>query len=272
MKDDFSSRKAVHPDSAMIAIASPYIRRMLLLCALISCLAAPPRADAFTVPERLQYDLSWGVIKTGEAVLEVRRNGSGVQLISRAASAGWVSVFYKVEDLVVSTLKKGVLGGAFEDLVGLPYHYRITLREGKHRRDKELIISQEARRVTYINHLEKERKEYSTTGGPVLDPLSSFYYVRTLPLEVGKSVYINVVDGKKTYKAEVQVLRKEVVETPRGPVSTILIKPVIKSEGIFSRRGDILIWLTDDQKRVPVMLKTKVAVGSVKAMLVGGTY
>jgi hypothetical protein len=46
----------------------------------------------------------------------------------------------------------------------------------------------------------------------------------------------------------------------------------MKSEGIFYRKGEIYIWLTDDEKRVPVMLKTKVKIGSVNASLVGGSY
>lgn len=228
-------------------------------------------SHALTVPEVLRYDLTWGGIKAGEAVLEIKNSGTTLQFISKASSAGWVSLFYKVDDLVVSTLTQGPSAGIFKHFVGVPYNYRIRLREGRYRRDKELIIDQSAKKVTYINHLDKEKRQYSLKG-QVLDPLSSFYYIRTLPLEVGKPVYIDVVDSKKIYKTEIQVLRKEVVETPAGAVNTILIKPLIKSEGTFSRRGDILIWLTDDKRRIPVMLKTKVAVGSVKAVLISGHY
>jgi hypothetical protein len=46
----------------------------------------------------------------------------------------------------------------------------------------------------------------------------------------------------------------------------------MKSEGIFYKKGDILIWLTDDEKRIPVLLKTKVVVGSITATLIGGQY
>jgi len=45
-------------------------------------------------------------------------------------------------------------------------------------------------------------------------------------------------------------------------VDTIVVKPLMKSEGIFNRKGDMFIWLTDDQKRTPVRMQTKVAVGS----------
>jgi hypothetical protein len=46
----------------------------------------------------------------------------------------------------------------------------------------------------------------------------------------------------------------------------------MKSEGIFNRKGEMLIWLTDDQKRIPVKMQTKVAVGAITATLVGGSY
>lgn len=221
-------------------------------------------AFAFDIPERLQYDLTWAGIKTGESVLEAKDNGANIQFISKADSAKWVSIFYKVEDTVVSTLKKE----RFQNFVGIPQNYRIKLREGKYRRDKEIVFDHAAKKAKYINHLNNETASFDINDS-TLDPLSCFYYVRRLPLEVGKSVFIEVFDSKKLYKVEILVLNKEIVETPAGTFKTILIKPIIKSEGIFYRKGDILIWLTDDEKRTPVLLKTKVQFGSVKAVLVG---
>ncbi len=48
-----------------------------------------------------------------------------------------------------------------------------------------------------------------------------------------------------------------------GEVGTVIVKPALKSEGLFQSNGDILIWLTDDEKRIPVKVETKVPVGSV---------
>jgi len=229
-------------------------------------------AFAFDIPERLQYDLTWAGIKTGESVLEAKDNGSHIQFISKANSAKWVSIFYTVEDMVVSTLKKQTAEDRAQktdkNFMWTPQNYRIKLREGKYRRDKEIVFDHAAKRAKYINHLNNETTSYDITDS-TLDPLSCLYYVRQLPLEVGKSLFIEVLDSKKLYKVEVQVLNKETVETPLGTFKTILIKPLIKSEGIFYRKGDILIWLTDDEKRTPVLLKTKVQLGSVKAVLVG---
>lgn len=220
---------------------------------------------AFDIPEKLHYDLTWAGIKAGEAVLEAKDNGANIQFISKAQSAKWVSIFYTVEDTVISTLKKE----PYQNFVGISQNYRIKLREGKYRRDKEVIFDHAAKKATYINHLSNETLTFDINDS-TLDPLSCFYYVRRLPLEIGKSVFIDVFDNKKQYTVEIQVLNKETIETPLGVFKTILIKPIIKSEGIFYRKGDILIWLTDDEKKTPVLLKTKVPVGSVKAVLVGG--
>src|SRR5208337_630757 len=232
----------------------------------LSALFSP--ANSFSIPEKLHYDLTWGVIKTGEAELEVRQTGDEIQLISKANSSALASLFYRVEDLVISTVKKGENKGYYEGFIGVPHNYRIIIREGRQQRDKEFIMDHTSKKVTYINYLAKEKKEFGINES-TLDPLSSFYYARTLPLEVGKSVFIDVFDSKKLYKAEIQVLKREVIETSAGTFKTLLIKPIVRSEGIFFRKGDILIWLTDDSRKIPVMLKTNVGIGTVKAILVG---
>ncbi len=239
----------------------------VLLFSQLSALFSP--ANSFSIPEKLHYDLTWGGIKTGEAELEVRESGDVIQLISKANSSALASLFYRVDDLVVSTIKKGENKGYCYGFIGVPYDYRIKIREGRQQRDKEFVMKHSANKVTYINYLAKEKKEFGINNS-TLDPLSSFYYVRTLPLEVGKSVFIDVFDSKKLYRAEVQVLKREVIETSAGTFKTVLIKPIVRSEGIFFRKGDILIWLTDDNRKVPVMLKTKVGLGTMKAVLVGG--
>ncbi|MBI4823608.1 MAG: DUF3108 domain-containing protein [Nitrospirae bacterium] len=220
-------------------------------------------ASAFSIPERLQYDLKWTGIKAGTAVLEIKKeDGNTISIISQATSAGWVSVFYRVQDRTESKVSAGSI---------MPLRYCIKLKEGKHRRDKEVIFDHKGGKVTYIDHLSGEKKEFNISG-KVFDPLSGFFYLRQLPLEVGKSVYLPIFDSKKLWDVEVSVLRKEKIKTSLGTFDTIVIMPLMKSEGIFSREGDILIWLTDDEKRIPIRLKSKVKIGSITAELVEGKY
>ena len=104
------------------------------------------------------------------------------------------------------------------------------------------------------------------------DTLSSFYYYRSVSLQVGTSSFIDIFDGKKLWNTEVQVLRREEIVTPLGKFRTVVIKPLLKSNGIFARTGDIFIWLTDDERRIPVLMKSKVKVGNITATVGGGRY
>ncbi|MBI5188101.1 MAG: DUF3108 domain-containing protein [Nitrospirae bacterium] len=218
------------------------------------------------MPEKLEYDLTWKGIKAGTASLEIINYGNKIKIVSTARSAKWVSVFYTVDDRVESTLIKNE--SAF---IGQPLNYKLKIREGRHRRDKEIIFNHSTGKATYINYLEDERLDFNIPAN-IFDPLSSFYYLRTLDLEIGQSVFIDVFDSKKVWNVEIQILKKERLELPTGVFDTILVKPLMKSEGIFNRKGDILIWLTDDKRHIPVRMQTKVVVGSVVATLVGGDY
>lgn len=222
---------------------------------------------SFTIPERLQYDLTWTGIKAGEATLEILEDGDHLLIVSTARSAKWVSVFYKVDDRVESRIRRGDPDSRFLHSL----NYRLKIREGRHRKDKEVVFDATNSKVLYIDYLGNERKEIDVSF-PIFDPLSSFYYLRGFNLEIGKSVYVTIFDSKKVWNVEVQVLRKERIEVPAGEFDTIVIKPLMKSEGIFYRKGDILIWLTDDEKRIPVKLQTKVKIGSINANLSGGNY
>jgi hypothetical protein len=223
---------------------------------------APLPASALVIPEKLTYDLTWTGIKAGTATQEIIDDGNSIRVVSTVRSADWISVFFPVEDKVESSLAK-----AEPPQLGLPDHFRMKVREGSHRRDREIIFDQKNRKAQYIDHIGGGRATIDILQN-TYDPYSSFFYVRTLKLEVGKSVFVNMLDNKKLWTVEVQVVKKEKLHTILGEVNTIQVRPIMKSEGIFERKGSIDIWLTDDDKRIPVRMKTKVKIGSVTATLV----
>ena len=64
------------------------------------------------------------------------------------------------------------------------------------------------------------------------------------------------------------VIRKEKVKfAGKGETEAVVVKPVLKSEGLFQNKGDILVWLTDDENKIPVRVETKVPIGTVTAEL-----
>jgi hypothetical protein len=223
---------------------------------------APLAASALSIPEKLTYDLTWTGIKAGTATQEIIDDGNSIRVVSTVRSAAWITVFFPVEDRVESALAK-----AEPPLLGLPHHFRMKVREGSHRRDREIIFDQKNRKAEYIDHIGGEKVTIEILQD-TYDAYSSFYYLRTLKLEVGKSVFVNMLDNKKLWNVEVQVVKKEKLDTVLGEINTIQVRPIMKSEGIFERKGAIDIWVTDDDRRIPVRMKTKVKIGSVTATLV----
>lgn len=243
------------------------LRWTALLAFFVFLAFLPENASAFKIPEKLIFDLTWTGLKVGTATLEIVNGEGHAKIISTARSDGWLSAFYMVDDRTEVVLKNTQT----MSFIGLPENYRVKLREGSHRRDKEAVFDHAHRQVTFIDHLGNGKKTCKI-GENTLDALSGFYFIRTMKYEVGKSVYVDIFDSNKLWNLEVKVLRKEKIKTKLGEFDTVVIKPLMKSEGIFNRKGDMYIWLTDDLQRIPVKMQSKVAVGSITATLAGGTY
>lgn len=206
--------------------------------------------------EKLFYDIYWLGIYVGKAVLEASNDRDVVKITSRANSASVISTFYTVEDYAESIIIKGRAA-----------HFRIKQREGRYKSDKETIFDAGNRKITYFDYLKSKKNEHSMNG-VVWDVISGFYYLRSQPLVIGKVVYIDVFDSNKLLKTEVNVLRREKISVSgRGEVSTVVVKPDLKSEGLFHKKGEVIIWLTDDEVRIPVKVETRVPIGRVVAEL-----
>ncbi len=237
--------------------------------------AADPPPVPFPVGERLTYSITWFGIAAGTATLEVRDLASvngrpAYRIMTRARSTPFISTFYKVDDWTESLWD----AQSFSSI-----RFTKHLREGRYRHDSEISFDLEAAEAVfrYIDHkavsseadgLEDgarkgglRTEKYPAPPG-VQDELSQLYLFRTRPLQLGRSETVQTFASKKTWEVEVQVLKKERVKTPAGKFDTILVKPLLKFEGIFQRKGEMLIWLTDDAARIPVKMTSKVVIGS----------
>lgn len=216
-----------------------------------------PAKPAETFRERLSYDIYWMGIYVGRAVIEAINENGEVSLASQVHSSPFVSAFYRVEDYAKSTITNGS-----------PSHFSIKQIEGKYRSDKETFFDMSNQKIIFFDYLKDLRKEYDVTEKETWDVISGFYYLRSQPLEVGKRIEINIFDSNKFYTAEVDVLRKETIKLYNAEtVNSVIVKPMLKSEGLFQNKGDILIWLTDDEHKIPVKIETQVPIGKVVAEL-----
>jgi hypothetical protein len=107
------------------------------------------------------------------------------------------------------------------------------------------------------------RKAEATFAGGVQDVLSAIYYLRTQPLEVGKSFDIAVSDSGVVYQVPVQVIEKKRKKTVLGWVEAIRVDPqVFGPDRLLSGDGRFSIWITNDNRRVPVSARIKMRYGT----------
>jgi hypothetical protein len=248
-----------------------------LAVALGALLALGARAGAQTVPadsaavalpdtiapapfgpgERFVFSIDYGPVNAGEASLEVRglveTGGHACYLIeSRASSNRFFSAFYMVRDRVVSHIDVQRLYSRW---------FAKRLREGDYRQNVEISFDQAAGKAHYA-----DGRTFDTMPG-IHDVLSAFYYVRTLPLEPGRTYHVDTHSSRKNYPLEVIVHGRERVKVPAGEFDCLVVEPMIIGDGLFQHEGKLTIWMTDDARRMPVLMKTKVKVGSIDASL-----
>jgi len=250
----------------MVLPFSKWVVRAFLAVLLVTAAWLPPLAEAVTMPEKLVYSLSWMGIPVGTATQEIVEAGCTRKIVSHARSNDWLSSFYPVDDRTESHL--AVTDGPFP---GQSLYYRMLFKEGKRTRDREITFDQTRRIGRFHDRIGGEKVDVPIVEN-TFDIYASFYYVRYQPLEPGKSFMIHVLDGKELRHIEVKVLKRERIKVPAGEFDTIKVKPLVKPEGVFEGKGGAIIWLTDDARRIPVKAETKVRVGSVTAVLTGGSY
>jgi hypothetical protein len=211
---------------------------------------------AFGAGEKLSFDINYGFINAGTASMEVAnlieyQNRPCYQIITRANSNSFFSSFFKVDDRVESIM----------DAIGLfSWRFEKNLREGNYRADQMYEFDQRRHMVYY-------KKDTVETEPYIQDALSALYFVRTQNLVPGKSIFVdNYTDGKK-YALEVRVVKKERIKVPAGTFDCVVVEPLLQSVGVFKHEGKLTVWLTDDKLKMPVLMKSKVLVGSISAEL-----
>jgi hypothetical protein len=100
-----------------------------------------------------------------------------------------------------------------------------------------------------------------------LDDVSFLFWSRTLPLEVGKTYTFDRYYKDEGNPVVLKVLRREVVTVPAGTFNTIVVKPLIRTSGLFSEGGEAEVYYSDDWRRLIVLVKTKVTFGSMQLQL-----
>lgn len=215
--------------------------------------------SAFGVGERLVFNVGYSFIKAGEAVMAVPKLDTlfgrrCFKILFTVNSTPAFSRFYKVEDRYET----------FLDTAGLfPWKFTQKIREGKYSRDFSAVFDQ-------WNHVARTSEGVHRIPPYVHDIVSAFYFARTLDYsrsQPGDKVYLQNFYKDSTYSLAVKYLGRQQIEVDAGTFNCVMIEPLIKEGGLFKSEGQVIVWLTDDDRKIPVKVSTKVLIGSIDAEL-----
>lgn len=217
---------------------------------------------AFKTGEKLTYRVHYGFIDAGEATIEVKSssrtyNGRPVHhLYGEGKTISAFHWFYKVHDVYESYID---VAGVF------PWEFVRDVNEGGFKIKQNYRFYQDKRAVqTQNNHV------FSMPSG-VQDMLSAFYYARTMDFskaQVGDIFSVKSFVDDENFELRVKYLGKEVIKTRMGKFRCMKFVPYIQEGRVFNEEEDLMIWITDDGNKIPIMAQANILVGSIKMQVV----
>ncbi|MBC8646826.1 MAG: DUF3108 domain-containing protein [Thermoanaerobaculia bacterium] len=214
--------------------------------------AQAPAAPPVFVEETLKFTMTIMGITGGELTLSARHaelDGKPVYKFELSAiSNEMLSKIFLVRDYIASWVDPQT----FRSL-----RYEKHTVEGKRVRDRRIDFF-------YGEGVARRRDDGKVIPitDPTFDELSSVYYIRRLDLSATTPVSINVL-SKKVVSVRVDVQARETVTTPAGTFRTIRVEPKSTESGLIGKGKNLVLWVTDDERKMPVQIRSKLKVGTL---------
>ncbi|MFN5785652.1 MAG: DUF3108 domain-containing protein [Flavobacteriia bacterium] len=217
---------------------------------------------AFQTGEKLRYRVTYGFMDAGEAIMEVKsttKKGAGRELmhcVGTGRTLGGFNAFYRVVDKYESYLdKKGVF----------PWYFVRRVDEGGYKINQDYTFKHDKYKVD-----NGKGKEFKVPLA-IQDMVSSFYYARTLnfkDMKKGKTFEFKCFMDDEIYNLKIKYVGDEVITIRKGKFNCHKFVPVVQTGRYFKSEEDVNFWVTNDDNKIPVMVKAKIPVGVVKMHLV----
>jgi hypothetical protein len=212
--------------------------------------------NAFQAGESLQYKVKFGFITAGSASFQIpeiinHKNRPSYRIVVKMETNGTFSTVFKVRDWVTT----------YVDVNGLfPWYFERRIHEGSYRRHD---------RIDFDHYHKKAftRKDTLDIDPYTQDTISIIYYTRVLPLSVGDKIDITNYSPNKVYHLRLEIDRREKIKVPAGTFDCYHIKPGIQPGYDEEARGQMELWVTADERKIPVQVKTDLPFGSLTMKL-----
>lgn len=216
--------------------------------------------DAFGFGERLDYKVGYKFITAGTGSFYIKKDPITINgrkaydvnfYVKSLPSLEWI---YKVRDTYSTALD---ISGIF------PWKFEQHIREGSYSRDFKAEFDQK-KNIAKTSEGEYKIPEY------VNDIVSALYFVRTWDLTKMKKDSIAFLKNfykDSTYSLGIKMLGKQTIEVEAGKFRCYVVEPLVQEGGLFKNDGNIVVWLTADDRKIPVKVATKILIGYVGAEL-----
>ena len=208
----------------------------------------------------MRFDVNYEFITVGEAVMRINdtvynNSRKCLEVNFTVDSKSFFDLVYKVRDRYRTYL----------DVEGLfPWKFEQHIREGGYTRDFIAEFDQ-------INHVAKTSEGEHKIPPYVHDIMSAFYFARTVDytnFKPGQKIHLQNFYKDSTYELDVRFKGRQEIEVEAGRFKCIVIEPLAKEGGLFKSEGRVYVWLTDDERKIPVRVSSKVAIGSIDSELI----
>jgi len=246
----------------MSSIYLPDMR--LITVTLILCFSITAQAKDAANPcmpfagEYMLFDAGWEFIKAGTADMRIKADGNHYRITSYGKSNRLLDIFHKVRDRTISegVCRKSKLQSTLFD---------VEQNEGRYHSKKQVHFLWKKNMVTHTQNGKTD--SYDVSAGH-LNAIDAFFAVRKMKLSPGTMVHVPIFDSRKQYMLEVSVLRTQHLMAPWGEsVECLVIEPKLKTKGIFSSKGKVKVWLTNDARHIPLKMTAKVKIGHIVTRL-----
>lgn len=230
-----------------------------------------PKVDPFRIGEKISLSLSYFRVVAGQMDLEVLplvevNNEKAYHFRIRVKSNDFFSRFYSVDDMAETYVN-------FENL--LPYNVAVHVKESKQL--KEIRFLQDHEKLTadyWEKRVTKENGEQNKKLSWAMLPfsqnvISAVFYMRTFTMRPGKELQFRVAEQGENIVFKGEVLRREELKTDIGTFNALVIKPQIHVGGMFKPMGDILIWVSDDDRKFILRIESEIRIGTIVAKITG---
>jgi hypothetical protein len=229
--------------------------------------AASPRAEQrvpFAAGETLSYDVSWSSYLTAgtatTTVLEKKPsfNSTAYYIVAEGRPTPLLSklysVYYKMDTLL-------------DSFTLLPQRGSVYSEEGKRHRFKTTQFDRPAKKVLFEYKADTTVKSDFATSAVTQDALSAIYVLRAIPLKPGEKMTMPIADNGINYKVQFDAGASEKVRTPRGDQAAVKIRLSVFDDQAKPVGKNVFIWISEDERRLPVKLQADLPVGSFNLLL-----